>query len=576
MVEPRLDAVQGATMTSSATIVTEAGAPHSGQVAGNAVFKPWARIVPDFLDRAAKDFGGRPAINFLGSRLTYAELAGRVERAAAGLQALGVKPGDRVGLCLPNTPYFVIGYYAALKIGAVVVNYNPLYVERELEHQIRNSGTSVMLVIDLPDIYGKVAAVAARAGLRKIVVCSLAAALPAVKSLLYKVAKRKGRITRLPSDGRHTTFAALLASGGTVQPVTIASDDVAVLQYTGGTSGTPKGAMLTHANVIANSGQNVAYDPTRTMGEERVLGVLPLFHVFAMTVVMNYSVESAAEMVLLPRYELKATLKALLASKPTVFPAVPTIYGAIAKLAEKEKRDLSFIQLCISGGAPLPVEIGDHFRRLTKAHLVEGYGLTEASPVVCCNPAKGVSKVGSVGVPLVDTIVEIRDPETRALMPTGEKGELIVRGPQVMKGYWDKADETAAVLDAHGLRTGDIGYKDEDGYIFIVDRIKDVILSGGYNVYPRVIEDALYQHPEVAEAVVIGVADAYRGQAAKAFVVLRDGSSATPATLQAFLKDYVSKIEMPKAIEVRSSLPKTAVGKLSKKELIAEEQGASS
>jgi long-chain acyl-CoA synthetase len=536
-------------------------------------FVPWARIVPDLLDRAASDYPDRPAINFMGRRLSYAQLADSVERAARGLQALGVQKGDRVGLCLPNMPHFVIGYYAALKVGAVVVNYNPLYVERELAHQIEDSGTSVMFVVDIPDIHGKVAAVAERAGLRKIVVCSLADALPPLKSLLYKIAKRKQRLTSLPDDGRHVRFADIVAEPGPPRSVALSSEDVAVLQYTGGTTGVPKGAMLTHANVIANSGQNVAYDPTRKMGEERVLGVLPLFHVFAMTVVMNFAIESAAEMVLLPRYELKATLKAMLTTRPTVFPAVPTIYGAIAKLAEKEKRDLSFIQLCISGGAPLPIEIGDHFRRLTHAHLVEGYGLTETSPVVCCNPAKGESKVGSVGVPLVDTVIEIRDPETRALMPTGEKGEIIVRGPQVMKGYWNKPEETAAVLDAHGLRTGDIGYKDADGYIFIVDRIKDVILSGGYNVYPRVIEDALYQHADVAEAVVIGIADSYRGQAAKAFVVLRDGSTATPETLKTFLGDYVSKIELPKAIEIRKALPKTAVGKLSKKELVAEEQG---
>ena len=562
-------------MSSGATMPITAAAT-AGQGAHPAIFEPWARIVPDLLDRAARDYPARPAIAFLGRRWTYAQLAADVERVAAGLQALGVNPGDRVGLCLPNTPYFVIGYYAVLKIGAVVVNYNPLYVERELEYQIRDSGTSVMLVIDLPDIHRKVVAVAERAGLRNIVVCSLADALSATKSLLYKIAKRKQRVTRLPPDGRHVAMAALLACGDKVRPVVVSSDDVAVLQYTGGTTGKPKGAMLSHANVIANAGQNVAYDPTRKLGQERVLGVLPLFHVFAMTVVMNYSVETAAEMVLLPRYELKATLKALLASKPTVFPAVPTIYGAIAKLAEKEKRDLSFIQLCISGGAPLPVEVGDHFRRLTNAHLVEGYGLTEASPVVCCNPAQGQAKTGSVGVPLVATIVEILDPVTRARMPAGEKGELVVRGPQVMKGYWNQPDETAAVLDEHGLRTGDIGYKDEDGYIFIVDRIKDVILSGGYNVYPRVIEDALYQHPDIAEAVVIGVADAYRGQAAKAYVVLREGAVTTPDTLRTFLKDYVSRIELPTAIEIRATLPKTAVGKLSKKELIAEERGVAS
>jgi len=530
----------------------------------------WAKVAPDLLERAAKLHPDRPAINFMGRRWTYAELARSVDRVAAGLQARGIAKGDRVGLCLPNTPFFVIGYYAALKIGAVVVNYNPLYVERELEHQIRDSGTRLMFVIDIPDVHRKVAAVADQAGLETIVLCPLAEALPRSKATLYRLLKRK-MIAKAPADGRHVTFASLAATSGAVQPVELKGDDLAVLQYTGGTTGVPKGAMLTHANIVANSAQNVAFDPARHMGKERVLGVLPLFHVFAMTVVMNYAIEMAAEMVLLPRYELKSTLKALLKSKPTVFPAVPTIYAAISKLAAKEKRDLSCVELCISGGAPLPAEVAEQFRALTGARLVEGYGLTEASPCVACNSRHGAAKDGSVGRPLPGTIVEIRDPQTRALMPTGEKGEVVVRGPQVMRGYWQKAAATAEVLDEHGLRTGDIGYLDADGFLFIVDRIKDLILCGGYNVYPRVIEDALYQHPEVAEAVVIGVPDSYRGQAPKAFVVLRAGSTATPETLQTFLKDYLSKIELPKAIEIRDVLPKTAVGKLSKKELVAEE-----
>ena len=530
----------------------------------------WAEVCPDLLDRAAKLYPDSPAIHFLGRRWTYGELARDVERVAAGLQGLGVGQGDHVGLCLPNTPYFVIAYYAALKIGAVVVNYNPLYVERELEAQIRDSRTCVMFVIDIADIHRKVAAVAERAGLRHVVVCPLADALPRSKAALYRLLKRK-QVARPPNDGRHVDFAKLLASRDAVRPVVIGAGDLAVLQYTGGTTGVPKGAMLTHANIVANSAQNVAFDPERRMGAERVFGVLPLFHVFAMTVVMNYAIEMAAEMILLPRYELKATMKALLATKPTVFPAVPTIYAAIAKLAAKENRDLSCVELCISGGAPLPNEIAEQFRALTGARLVEGYGLTEASPCVACNSRHGAAKDGSVGRPLPGTIVEIRDPVSRALMPTGEKGEIVVRGPQVMAGYWQKPEATAEVLDAHGLRTGDIGYLDADGFLFIVDRIKDLILCGGYNVYPRVIEDALYQHPDVAEAVVIGIADAYRGQAPKAFVVLRAGGAATPETLLTFLEGYISKIERPKSIEIRASLPKTAVGKLSKKELLAEE-----
>ena len=520
--------------------------------------------------RAADLYPAQTAIDFMGRRWTYAEIGDQVDRLASGFQALGVAPGDRVGLCLPNTPYAVVAYYAALKVGAVVVNYNPLYVVREIEHQMRDSATSVMVVIDIAEIHGRVCEAAKRCGVRHVVLCPLADVLPRGKAALYRLLRRKHRARAL-AEPNHVRWADLVARGRASTPVAVAGDDIAVLQYTGGTTGTPKGAILTHANIVANTRQLVAFDPTRTPGRERVLGVLPLFHVFAMAVVMNYAVQMAAEMVLLPRYDIGATLKALMRRKPTVFPAVPTIYGAIAKLADAERRDLSFIRLCISGGAPLSPEIAASFQRVTGARLVEGYGLTEASPVVSCNPRDGSGKPGSVGLPLAGTVVEIRDPVTRERMPTGDKGELVVRGPQVMRGYWNRPEETADVLDAHGLRTGDIGYTDADGYIFIVDRIKDVILSGGYNVYPRVIEDALYQHPEVAEAVVIGVADAYRGQSAKAFVVLRSGSSATSDDLSRFLEGFLSKIERPKIIEIRDTLPKTAVGKLSRKELVAEE-----
>ena len=523
--------------------------------------------------RAAELYPSRTAIDFMGRRWTYAEIGDKVDRLAAGLQALGVVPGDRVGLCLPNTPYAVVAYYAALTIGAVVVSYNPLYVAREIEHQMRDSGTSVMVVIDIAEVHARVCEAAQRCGVRHVVLCRLADVLPRGKAVLCRLLRRKHQAHAL-ADPHHVRWADLVAGGRPFTPVAVSGEDIAVLQYTGGTTGTPKGAILTHANIVANTRQLVAFDPTRTPGRERVLGVLPLFHVFAMAVVMNYAVQMAAEMVLLPRYDIGATLKALLRRKPTVFPAVPTIYGAIAKLAEAERRDLSFIRLCISGGAPLSPDIAASFERVTGARLVEGYGLTEASPVVSCNPHDGSGKPGSVGLPLVDTVVEIRDPDTRERVATGEKGELVVRGPQVMRGYWHQPAETAAVLDAHGLRTGDIGYTDADGYIFIVDRIKDVILSGGYNVYPRLIEDALYQHPDVREAVAIGIADAYRGQSAKAFVVLRNGSSTTPHELSRFLEDHLSKIERPKVIEIRDTLPRTAVGKLSRKELVAEEASA--
>ncbi len=527
--------------------------------------------VHHLINEAAAAFPQRTAVDFFGRTWTYAEIAASVDRAAAGLQALGIAKGDRVGLCLPNTPYSVIAYYAVLAIGAVVVNFNPLSAVREIEHQIRDSGTSAMVVIDVVPVFAKVAEAVRRTGVTRIVLCPLSAVLPLGKAALFRVFKHKHR-ARLPAGDPWISWARLLGGTRAVRPVPIVADDLAVLQYTGGTTGTPKGAMLTHANVLANTWQVVAYDPTRMRGQERVLGVLPLFHVFAMTVVMNYAVAMAAAMVLLPRYDLKATLKALLRCKPTVFPAVPTIYGAIARLAEAKRRDLSYVRLCISGGAPLPQEIGERFQRVTGTRLVEGYGLTEASPVVACNPSDGSGKPGSIGLPLVGTTVEIRDPVTRERVPTGAKGELVIRGPQVMRGYWNQPAETAVALDGFGLRTGDIGTVDEDGYIFIVDRIKDIILCGGYNVYPRVIEDALYQHPDVCEAVAIGIPDPYRGQSAKAFVVLRVGSAVHSEDLTRFLGDYLSKIEQPKLIEIRESLPKTAVGKLSRKELVEEER----
>jgi long-chain acyl-CoA synthetase len=306
-------------------------------------------------------------------------------------------------------------------------------------------------------------------------------------------------------------------------------------------------------------------------GEERFLVVLPLFHVFALTAAMTLPVMIGAELVLLPRFQLKQVLQTIRRRRPTVVNGVPTIFNAINGAADPERVDLSAVRFCVSGGAPLPGEVRERFERLTGCPLLEGYGLTETSPVVCLNPPDAVRQ-GSVGPPVPGTHVEIRDPaDPHRLLGVDERGEVCVRGPQVMAGYWQRPDETAAVMIDGALRTGDIGYRDADGYIYLVDRIKDVILCGGYNVYPRVLEDALYEHPAVAEATVIGVPDAYRGQAPKAFVVLRAGATATPEELRTFLAAYVSKIEMPREIEIRTSLPKTMVGKLSKKELVAEE-----
>lgn len=524
------------------------------------------------LDEAVASFPARPAIDFLGRRYSYAELGALVDRAALGLRRMGVKKGTRVGLCLPNTPYAVIGYFAILKAGGVVVNFNPLYVEREIASQIADSGTTIMLTLDVKQIYPKVAAALGKTCLERIVVCPLAEALPRVKGMLFAALKR-AEIASIPRDARHIPFTDLVADASPFKPEPIDPKvDIAVLQYTGGTTGVPKGAMLTHANLAANAEQLRRCYVGAKPGEERILGVLPLFHVFAMTCVMNTAIALAAEMILLPRFELAQVLKCIVKKRPTLFPGVPTIYTAINAAATQKRYDLSSINFCISGGAPLPVEVRARFEALTGCNLLEGYGLSEASPVVTCNPIGGLVKAGSIGLPVPGTKVEVRDPvDPRRQMKQGEKGEICVAGPQVMAGYWNRPDETANVLVDGWLRTGDIGYIDEDGYVFLVDRIKDVILCGGYNVYPRIIEEALYQHPDVAEAVVIGIPDPYRGQSPKAFVKLRAGGQATPEDLKRFLSGYVSPIELPKAIEIRADLPKTMVGKLSKKELVAEE-----
>jgi long-chain acyl-CoA synthetase len=530
-----------------------------------------AKPVPLILDEAVRRFPERPGIDFLGRRTGFAELGRLVDLAARGFQQMGVKKGVKVGLCLPNTPYFVIAYYAALKAGGTVVNFNPLYVERELAHQITDSGTTIMVTLDLKQIYPKVAAMLDTTCLERVVLCRMADILPSVQSLLFLALKRS-QVVEPPGDLRHVTFARLIANDGRLKPVDIdPKADIAVLQYTGGTTGLPKGAALTHANITGNTDQLSRWVPEIRAEQERMLCVLPLFHVFAMTVAMNLGLAFGAELVLLPRFDIEQVMKCIARKRPTLFPGVPTIYTAINAAAEKGASDLSSIRCCISGGAPLPVEVRARFEQLTGCHLVEGYGLSEASPVVTCNPF-GAIKSGSVGLPLPGTTVEIRavhDPST--LLGPGEKGEICVRGPQVMPAYWQQPAETARTFVDGSLRTGDIGYLDEDGYLFLVDRIKDVIISGGYNVYPRVIEEALYQHPAVAEAVDIGVADDYRGQAPKAFVRLRSGQRVTSDELRHFLSRYVSRVELPKLIEFRDSLPKTMVGKLSKKELIAEE-----
>jgi long-chain acyl-CoA synthetase len=525
------------------------------------------------MDEAAERFATRCCIDFLDKRYSYREIGDLVNRAAKGLARLGVKRGVKVGLFLPNCPYAVIFYFGILKAGGTVVNFNPLYAERELANQITDSETEIMVTLDLKVLCDKLVPLAARTGLKKIIVCPMAAVLPFPKNIFFPIAKRK-EIARLEANGRIVSSDELVANDGAFTPPAINPlTDIALLQYTGGTTGVAKGAMLSHANVTANAAQLLQWAPGRGAAQEKIVGVLPLFHVFAMTAVMNYAMLLGAEMILLPRFDLQQLLKVIEKKKPTVLAAVPTIYTAINNAKETPSTNLRSLKFCISGGAPLPVEVKHRFEGLTGCVLVEGYGLSETSPVATCNPLAATNKPGSIGLPLPGTMIEIVsiDGSERVLAP-GERGEICIQGPQVMQGYWKKPEESAKALKGGRFHSGDIGYMDEEGYVFIVDRLKEMILCGAYNVYPRNVEEAIYMHPAVAECAVIGIADSYRGQSVKAFVVLRENEKLTQEALVAFLKDKLSSIEMPKQVEFRSSLPKTAIGKILKKTLVAEEE----
>jgi long-chain acyl-CoA synthetase len=530
------------------------------------------RPLHSLLDRAVREHPERTAIDFLDKTYSYAEIGDLVNRAAKGLRILGVKKGVRVGLFLPNTPYYVIFYFAILKAGGTVVNFNPLYAEREILQQIEDSECEIMVTLDVRQLYPKVAAALERTCLSRIIVCPMRDILPPVKSIMFQMLKRS-EIAGHPHDLRHISFDLLIGNDGKFAPVEIdTARDVAVLQYTGGTTGLPKAAMLTHANLAANARQVSSLYAALGAEPQRVLAVLPLFHVFAMTVAMNYAIGSASQLILLPRFNLDQLLKVIAAKRPTVFPGVPSIYTAINGHAEIAKFDLSSLKACISGGAPLPTEVKRRFEKLTGCNLVEGYGLSEASPVVTCNRLGGPVKDGSIGSALPETMVEIRSLEQPGkVVEPGEPGEICVKGPQVMAGYWKRPEETERILQGGVLHTGDVGYVDADGFVFIVDRIKDLIICNGYKVYPRAIEDAIYLHADVEEVTVIGVPDPARGQSPKAFIKLRAGKNATDEEMRKFLADKLSPMEMPREIEFRDKLPKSLIGKLSKKELMAEQ-----
>ena len=530
----------------------------------------------ELLDAAATQHPAATATNFLGSKLSYAEIRTFADQAAAGLQKLGVGKGTKVGLFLPNSPTFIIYYFGVLKAGGTVVNYNPLYTLEELTGQIKDSETEIMVTLDLKLLFDKVEALIQAGALPRAIVASFPALLPGTKSILFKLFKGRdlARPQSSPVAAKLVLDAAVMANDGKyARPSIDAERDLAVLQYTGGTTGTPKGAMLTHANVSINVQQAVAWTPGLKAGQERVLGALPFFHVFAMTAVMNFAIANAAEIVIMPKFVLADALALIAKTRPTVMPGVPTMFVAMLNHPKLKSFDLTSLKFCLSGGAPLLLETKQRFEALTGCKVVEAYGLSEASPAVTINPLDGPVKDLSIGQPIPATIVSLRDPAAPEVeVPSGEKGEICIQGPQVMAGYWKKPDETKAQMTLDGyLRTGDIATMDAEGFIFIVDRIKDLIICSGYNVYPRNIEEAIATHPAVEEVTVIGIKDAYRGEAPKAFIKLRSGMTAAKDDILKHLEPKLSRIEMPAEVEFRAALPKTLIGKLSKKELKQEE-----
>jgi long-chain acyl-CoA synthetase len=529
-------------------------------------------------DQAAQAAGSAPLIDFLGRQYSYAETLDGANRVAAGLRALGYGPGDRIGLFLPNVPHYVAAYYGILKLGATVVNFSPLYTAAELEHQVADSGTRLLFTISAAALLPTALKVLAESAVERLIVGSVAGALPPVKSILYRLFSRKDVAVK-PNDPRITAFSKLIDNDGSfTEPVIAPETDVALIQYTGGTTGSPKGAMLTHQNLSANARQVNAIDPDPGM-EDRILGVLPLFHVFANTCVLNRTVVSGGSIVMLPRFNAVQALDAITRARVTALPGVPTMYQALLDNPKIAKTDFASLRVCISGGAPLPGELRTKFEQVTGARLVEGYGLSETSGVVSANPYKGEGKTGTIGQPLPATRIRLVDKENPAHpVRAGEPGEILVAGPQVMKGYWNRPDADADVfiIDEAGtrwLRTGDVGQIDEDGFVRIVDRLKDMIAVGGFKVFPSQIEAVLYTHPAVKEALVIGIPDSYRGEHPRAYVTLNDGAEVTGEALAAWLNPQLGKVEQVDSVVVRLTMPKTMIGKLSRKDLVAEVLG---
>lgn len=557
----------------------EEGVPAEVEIPGYPVTQNLINAVEKYPTRTALIFGNvvEPLGNALmDAKMDYRTLLDLTCRFAAALQQLGVKKGDRVAVHLPNCPQFIIAYYAVLMAGGIVVPCNPQYVARELAYQLSDSGAETIITLSLT--YPIVKQIRAETPLKQVVVANVKEYFPPLLKFLFTVAveKKEGHRQDISGDANTFWFQGVLAGApASPNPVAVDMEDTAVLMYTGGTTGTSKGAELTHRNLQANAAQTKAWFPRMVEGQEIILTSLPLFHSYGMTTCMNLGILAAATLLLIvnPR-TLIHILKSIKKHRPTLYPGVPAMYVAINNYPEIGKFDISSIKACISGAAPLPVEVQMRFQELTGGRLVEGYGLSEATPVTHANPIYGENRIGTIGLPFPSTDAKIVDVETGTReLPPGEVGELVVRGPQVMKGYWQKPEETANVLRDGWLYTGDIARMDADGYFQIVDRKKDMILgAGGFNIYPREIEEVLYQHPKVKECAAVGVPVPEKGERVKVFIVLKEGETATEDEIIEFCRQNMASYKVPRFVEFRSDLPKTMVGKVLRRVLLEEEK----
>ncbi|MFD2612263.1 long-chain-fatty-acid--CoA ligase [Paenibacillus gansuensis] len=527
-----------------------------------------------FLVNTAGRFPRNPALYFMGKTISYEELLDASYRFANALKGLGIRKGDRVAIMLPNTPHTVIAFYGTLLAGAVAVQTNPLYMEGELRHQLIDSGAKVIVTLDL--LLPRIKKVLPSTFLEHVIIGSIKDYLPVPKKWLYGAKQWKdGTNAAKHRDVPFLLFPELLSSSSNAPIIEIvdAEEDNAILQYTGGTTGVAKGVMLTHYNLTANTLQNSHWCYDAEDGKEIFLGAIPCFHVFGLTVLMSQSVLKGGMLILIPKFEIKQILQTVDKLKPTIFPGAPTMYIALINQPDLAQYDLSSIRVCVSGSAPLPLEVQERFEELTGGKLIEGYGLTEAAPVTHANNIWGKRKIGSIGIPFPDTEARVVDSATGTEVPTGEIGELIVRGPQVMKGYWNRPDETAMVLRDGWLYTGDMAIQDEDGFFSIVDRKKDMIIASGYNIYPREIEEVLFEHPYIKDAAAAGVPDKYRGETVKAFIVLKDDApKVTAEELEAWCRERLAAYKVPRKFEFRESLPKTIIGKVLRRQLLEEEK----